>query len=187
MSRAGFGELASGVSSSQMDSWAANEMGGIPTTDVNSFETWTNDASSTRMRTNAMPLVVDGCSVLEGGSLGTFPDVNAIIHIERLCHTRTLRDRGVTSPQKNGRTPRFSTWGADISHLRILPSGLVLPPSCSASYRTPLPSSRPRWLITCAMLSERDPFPKNAKSIHPSEREAQGLPSRLARSGDPGG
>ena len=92
-----------------MDSLAVDEIAGVPTTDVSSFETWTNDASSTRMRTNAMPLAVDGCSVLEGGSLGTFSDVSSIIHIERLCYTRTLRDRGVTSPQKNGRTPRFST------------------------------------------------------------------------------
>jgi hypothetical protein len=55
------GELAlSGVSSSQTDSLAVNEMGGIPMMDVTSFEAWTNDVSSTRRRANAILLVVNG-------------------------------------------------------------------------------------------------------------------------------
>jgi len=108
MSRAGLEELVpSGVSSSQMDSLAVEDMGGIPMTDVTSFDACTNDASSMRIRTNAMPLVVEGWSVLEGGSLGTFS--RRQIENCRRPTTPTLRDRGVTSPQKNGRIPCLST------------------------------------------------------------------------------
>lgn len=106
-----------GVSKPHVTIESDNLKGESPTTEVMEFIVDEKSSFFVRTRIYAIPSACDGCSVFDGGSLGTYSTrqrAGLVLQSIQLGLALTLSFRGVISPQKKGKTPL--SLGADISH-----------------------------------------------------------------------
>jgi len=101
------GEVVEWLPKDQTASTGVDDNGFCPVTEVSCLLITGNDFALVTIRMCAIPCVVDGCWMFAGGWVGTYDLTSAMLRSIR-NERRTLRSRGVTSPQKNGNVPLFS-------------------------------------------------------------------------------